>query len=129
MHKYFIVKAGGKWKKHLKYVKKRMYILRNQRGICKSREEEKFSETGGEINLEIEITKIEGEIRNFWSMNKKRSTEILADEIRKMCTEKGNMQKISTESETFFGNREGKSERRGGMHHCLRGDGRPWVSI
>jgi len=53
----------------------------------------------------------------------KRSSESLADENRNFLSEKVKRGKFLTESEKFFGNR-GKSETRGEMHHCLRGDGR-----
>ena len=55
-------------------------------------------------------------------MTKKRSSEILSDENRENFREKVKFGKFSTESETFFGNREGNLKH-GEMHHCLSGDG------
>jgi len=52
--------------------------------------------------------------------NEKRSSEILADENRKISLEKAELKNCSTESEKFFGNR-GEIWNRGEMHHCLRG--------
>jgi len=55
-------------------------------------------------------------------MTKTRSSEILADENRKMFLEKVKLGKFSTESEICFANRG--NLKRGEMHHCLRWDGR-----
>jgi len=51
----------------------------------------------------------------------------LADENRKIFREKVKLGKFFTESEIFFAN-SGKFETEE-MHHCLRGDGRPWQSV
>ena len=45
--------------------------------------------------------KIGGEIRNLWSMTKKRSSEILADENKEIFREKVKLTTFSTESENF----------------------------
>ena len=42
-----------------------------------------------------------GEIRNLWSITKKGSSEILADENGKHFREKVKFEKLSTESENF----------------------------
>jgi len=60
--------------------------------------------------------------------NKKTSSAIFADEHRKIFGEKVKLRKFSAESEISFGNR-GEIWNRGQMHHCLRGDGRPWLVI
>jgi len=54
----------------------------------------------------------------------KRSSEILTDENRKYFWQKVKLVKFSTESEKFS-ETEGNLKQRG-MHHCLKGDGRPW---
>ena len=47
------------------------------------------------------------------------------DENLQIFVEKVELGKFSTESEKIFGNRV-EIRNRGEMHHCLRGDGRPW---
>jgi len=61
-----------------------------------------------------------GEIRNVWSMAKKRSSEILADENGEICREKIT---FSRDLENF--SKIGENLKQGEMHHGLRGDGRP----
>ena len=61
-----------------------------------------------------------GEIQNLWSMTKKWSSEILADENREICREKIKVWKFSTESENFS-KIGGNLKQWGEMHHGLRG--------
>src|SRR6218665_157063 len=59
-------------------------------------------------------------------MTKKRSSEILVDENRKMFWEKVKSGKFSAESEKIseIGGKSEIGERR----HCLRGNGRPYLN-
>jgi len=67
------------------------------------------------------LAKIGGNSKfNFESMTKKRSSEILADEKRKILLGKYQTRKIFHGVLNIFGNR-GRNLKQGKMHHCLRG--------
>ena len=84
--------------------------------ICQSRGEIIiFSKQGGNVLKQEKW----GEIRNFWSTTKKRSSEILADENQKIFREEVKFGKFSTELENF--SETGGNLKQGGNHHCLRG--------
>ena len=61
----------------------------------------------------------------MWSMTKKRSSEISADENQEIFQEKVKFLKFSSEPENF--SKIGENLKQGEMHHGLRGDGRPCV--
>ena len=87
MHKFIMVKVGGK---------------RNTRKVCKK--QVNLSKTGGNNNFRetgrkcTETGKIEG---NLWSMTKKKSSEISADENQEIFREKVKLLKFSSELEIF----------------------------
>jgi len=122
MHKCIMVKVGGRNEIHRKYVKSR-WFFRKQGGIFESRgEHNNFRETGGEMYWNRET---EGEIRNLWSMTKNKVIRNFGWWKSKKFSGKVTFLKFSTESDNFS-KIGGKSETGREMHHCLRGDGRPW---
>src|SRR6218665_243757 len=109
MHKCIMVKVGGK--NTCKVCKKQVNLCKTGGEICQSRGEIIiFSKQGGNVLKQEKW----GEIRNFWSTTKKRSSEILADENQKIFREKVKLLTFSSESENF-------SKIGGNLHHGLRG--------
>src|SRR6218665_3019307 len=78
-----------------KVCKKQVNLSKTEVKICGSRG--KFSRNKGKCT---ETAKMGG-IRNLWSMTKKRSSEISADENLKQFREKEKLLKFSSESEHF----------------------------
>jgi len=83
MHECIMVKVGGKRNTH-KVCKKASEFLENRGEFEKVWRNNNFRESGGEMG---KIGK--GEIRNLWSMTKKWSREILAEENGNIFREKG----------------------------------------
>ena len=79
-----------------------------------------FRETGGNV---LKYRKL-GEIRNLWSMTKKRVIRSFGGWKWRNLSGKGKLLKIFVRVRKFFENR-GEIWNRGKMHHGLRGDGRP----
>src|SRR6218665_2894228 len=73
--------------------------------------------------------KILGEIRNLWSMTKKRSSEILADENGKFSRKSQNFSKIGGKSET--GGKcimaSGGMDAPGGSSQAIIIISKPWI--
>jgi len=108
MHKCIMVKLGGN-EKHIKYVKTRkFYEIRGTFAKVRG------NKTCPKIGWTVLKQRNRGKFKIF-SQWLKRSSEILADENRKICLN----EKFSTEPEFFLQNRV--IWNRGEMHHCLRG--------
>ena len=114
MHKCIMVKVGGEI--HVKYVKS-CWMFWKQREFWKQGEIQNFRESGGKCS---KTGKIGGQIRNLWSMTKKKVVRNFGGWKWEICSGKGKMFEIFQKVPKFFENR-GKSETEGKMHHGLRG--------
>src|SRR6218665_211942 len=135
MYKCIMVIVWRKRKTH-EVCKKDVNFTNSEGEIRKSGGKEKFSEIGGKCietakigeKFNIETAKIGGKIYNFWSMTKKGSSEILADENLETVFEKVKLKKISMESENFL--EIGGNLKQGGNASLPHGDGRPrWIYV